>query len=74
MYPALAILAALHARAEVLWVGGEGGMEASLVQREGIPFTAVPAAGAKVSAMPLPSSLAKSPRPAASHAGQCAAS
>lgn len=45
VYPALAILAALHARAEVLWVGGEGGMEASLVQREGIAFTAVPAAG-----------------------------
>jgi UDP-N-acetylglucosamine--N-acetylmuramyl-(pentapeptide) pyrophosphoryl-undecaprenol N-acetylglucosamine transferase len=41
----LAILAALHARAEVLWVGGEGGMEAALVQREGIAFTAVPAAG-----------------------------
>jgi undecaprenyldiphospho-muramoylpentapeptide beta-N-acetylglucosaminyltransferase len=47
VYPALAIIAALHARvrAEVLWVGGEGGMEASLVQREGIAFTAVPAAG-----------------------------
>src|SRR4030042_5805984 len=45
VYPPLAILAALHARAEVLWVGGEGGVEASLVQREGIPFTAVPAAG-----------------------------
>jgi UDP-N-acetylglucosamine--N-acetylmuramyl-(pentapeptide) pyrophosphoryl-undecaprenol N-acetylglucosamine transferase len=47
VYPALAIIAALRARvrAEVLWVGGEGGMEASLVQREGIAFTAVPAAG-----------------------------
>ncbi len=27
---------------EVLWVGGEGGMEASLVQRAGIPFTTIP--------------------------------
>jgi undecaprenyldiphospho-muramoylpentapeptide beta-N-acetylglucosaminyltransferase len=47
VYPALAIIAALRARvrAEVLWVGGEGGMEASLVQREGIAFMAVPAAG-----------------------------
>jgi len=45
VYPALAIVAALRAHAEVLWVGGMGGMEASLVQREGIAFTAVPAAG-----------------------------
>jgi len=45
VYPALAIVAALRAKAEVLWVGGVGGMEASLVQREGIAFTAVPAAG-----------------------------
>jgi undecaprenyldiphospho-muramoylpentapeptide beta-N-acetylglucosaminyltransferase len=47
VYPALAIIAALRARGrtEVLWVGGEGGMEAALVQREGIAFTAVPAAG-----------------------------
>lgn len=47
MYPALAIIAALRDRvcAEALWVGGEGGMEASLVSREGIAFTAVPAAG-----------------------------
>jgi undecaprenyldiphospho-muramoylpentapeptide beta-N-acetylglucosaminyltransferase len=45
VYPALAIIAALRANAEVLWVGGIGGMEASLVQREGIAFTAVPAAG-----------------------------
>jgi len=29
----------------VLWVGGEKGMEAGLVQREGIPFQAIPAAG-----------------------------
>src|SRR4030067_3787247 len=29
----------------VLWVGSEGGMEAELVLREGIPFRAIPAAG-----------------------------
>ncbi len=45
MYPALAIVAALGPSAEVLWVGGEGGMEASLVPREGLAFEAVPAAG-----------------------------
>jgi UDP-N-acetylglucosamine:LPS N-acetylglucosamine transferase len=41
----LAVIAALIERAEVLWVGGEGGMEASLVAREGIPQTSIPAAG-----------------------------
>ena len=45
MYPALAVVAALGKSAEVLWVGGEGGMEAALVERAGIPFTAIPAAG-----------------------------
>jgi UDP-N-acetylglucosamine--N-acetylmuramyl-(pentapeptide) pyrophosphoryl-undecaprenol N-acetylglucosamine transferase len=30
---------------ELLWVGGEGGVEASLVQRAGIPFQSIPAAG-----------------------------
>ena len=29
----------------MLWVGGEGGMEAELVQREGIPYRSIPAAG-----------------------------
>ncbi len=48
VYPALSILQAVQARgdvSEVLWVGGEGGMEADLVKREGIPFRAIPAAG-----------------------------
>ena len=46
MYPALAVLHALEKDVEaVLWVGGEGGMEADLIQRAGVPFTAVPAAG-----------------------------
>ena len=48
MYPALAVYQALHAErssVETLWVGGEGGMEAGLVKRAGIPFTSIPAAG-----------------------------
>lgn len=46
MYPALAVTQALGAEANpVLWVGGQGGLEASLVQRAGIPFKAIPAAG-----------------------------
>jgi UDP-N-acetylglucosamine--N-acetylmuramyl-(pentapeptide) pyrophosphoryl-undecaprenol N-acetylglucosamine transferase len=30
---------------ETLWVGGEGGMESALVERAGIPFRTIPAAG-----------------------------
>ncbi len=30
---------------ELLWVGGEGGMEKELVERQGIPFRSIPAAG-----------------------------
>ena len=48
MYPALAVLDALtkkHSDVEVLWVGGEGGMEAGLVKRAGVPFKEIPAAG-----------------------------
>ncbi len=46
MYPALTVLQALAKDAQpVLWVGGEGGMEADLVKRAGIPFTSIPAAG-----------------------------
>ena len=48
MYPALAVLEALgHDAQPVLWVGGQGGMEAGLVQRAapGIDFAAIPAAG-----------------------------
>ena len=44
VYPALVVRQALGSDADpVLWVGGEGGMEADLVQRAGIPFTAIPA-------------------------------
>lgn len=48
MYPALAVVEALRAKRpalDILWVGGEGGMEAGLVQRAGIPFCDIPAAG-----------------------------
>lgn len=46
MYPALAVLQAARPRlSDVLWVGGEGGMEAALVARAGLPFEAIPAAG-----------------------------
>lgn len=57
VYPALAALEALKSwkvsdlstfqpsNLETLWVGGEGGMEIELVQRAGIPFQAIPAAG-----------------------------
>ena len=48
VYPALAVHGALTSKVpavETLWVGGEGGMEASLVKRQGIPFRSVPAAG-----------------------------
>ena len=45
MYPALAVVAALSEQAEVLWVGGSGGMEEQLVPRAGLRFEAIPAAG-----------------------------
>lgn len=45
---------------ELLWVGGEGGMEEALVKREGIRFAAIPAAGLHgVSLRALPGNLAK---------------
>jgi undecaprenyldiphospho-muramoylpentapeptide beta-N-acetylglucosaminyltransferase len=48
VYPALAVLDRLRARlreGDLLWVGGEGGMEAELVKKAGVSFTAIPAAG-----------------------------
>jgi len=46
VYPALAVLDTLKSEnPELLWVGGEGGMEAELVQRQGIPYDSIPAAG-----------------------------
>ena len=48
VYPALAVHSALTAKVrdlDTLWVGGEGGMEESLVKRQGIAFQSIPAAG-----------------------------
>jgi UDP-N-acetylglucosamine--N-acetylmuramyl-(pentapeptide) pyrophosphoryl-undecaprenol N-acetylglucosamine transferase len=48
VYPALAVHSALMAKVrdvDTLWVGGEGGMEESLVRRQGIHYQAIPAAG-----------------------------
>jgi UDP-N-acetylglucosamine--N-acetylmuramyl-(pentapeptide) pyrophosphoryl-undecaprenol N-acetylglucosamine transferase len=45
VYPALAVLQAIQDKAEVLWIGGEGGMETRLVERNGIPYQTIPAAG-----------------------------
>jgi UDP-N-acetylglucosamine--N-acetylmuramyl-(pentapeptide) pyrophosphoryl-undecaprenol N-acetylglucosamine transferase len=58
VYPALAVHEAL--KVETLWVGGEGGMEARLIERADIPFKAIPAAGVHgVGLRQLPGNLAK---------------
>ncbi len=45
---------------ETLWVGGEGGMEARLVERANVPFKAIPAAGVHgVGLRQLPGNLVK---------------
>lgn len=48
VYPALAVHSALTAKiadVDTLWVGSRGGIEESLVKRQGIAFESVPAAG-----------------------------
>jgi undecaprenyldiphospho-muramoylpentapeptide beta-N-acetylglucosaminyltransferase len=51
VYPALAVLQALKNEVDpanelfMLWIGSEGGMEADLVSRAGIPYDCIPAAG-----------------------------
>ena len=46
MYPAVTVLKALELEKEsVLWVGGHGGMEETLVNRLEIPYKSIPAAG-----------------------------
>ena len=61
MYPALAVHSALASKTKdvkTLWVGGEGGMEAALVKRQGIAFKSIPAAGVHgVSVVALPGNL-----------------
>jgi UDP-N-acetylglucosamine--N-acetylmuramyl-(pentapeptide) pyrophosphoryl-undecaprenol N-acetylglucosamine transferase len=58
VYPALAVLQAIKDNADVLWIGGEGGMESQLVERSGIPFRTIPAAGVHgIGLMTLPGNL-----------------
>ncbi len=61
MYPALAVHDVLTSKVpdvKTLWVGGEGGIEESLVKRQGIPFQSIPAAGVHgVSPLVLPRNL-----------------
>lgn len=65
VYPALAVLQELgngktlgNDDLQLLWVGGEGGMEADLLARAGLQITALPAAGLHgVGLLRLPSNL-----------------
>ena len=63
MYPALAVHSALTSQqpnVETLWVGGEGGMEEELVNRAGISYRSIPAAGVHgVGLRTLPGNIAK---------------
>ncbi|MBI5943197.1 MAG: undecaprenyldiphospho-muramoylpentapeptide beta-N-acetylglucosaminyltransferase [Chloroflexi bacterium] len=63
VYPALAVLEALNGQqpnVETLWVGGEGGMEEELVNRAGISYRSIPAAGVHgVGLRALPGNIAK---------------
>ena len=63
MYPAFAVHSALTSRfpdVDTLWVGSEGGMEESLVKRQGIKFRAIPSAGLHgVGVRTLPRNIAK---------------
>jgi UDP-N-acetylglucosamine--N-acetylmuramyl-(pentapeptide) pyrophosphoryl-undecaprenol N-acetylglucosamine transferase len=63
VYPALAVHAVLTSKVpdvKTLWVGGEGGIEESLVKRQGIPFQSIPAAGVHgVSPLVLPRNFLK---------------
>jgi UDP-N-acetylglucosamine--N-acetylmuramyl-(pentapeptide) pyrophosphoryl-undecaprenol N-acetylglucosamine transferase len=43
VYPALAVVDALGADTDVLWIGAEGGIEAALVARAGLPIELIPA-------------------------------
>ncbi|NOT05414.1 MAG: undecaprenyldiphospho-muramoylpentapeptide beta-N-acetylglucosaminyltransferase [Anaerolineales bacterium] len=63
VYPALAVHSALTSQrpeVETLWVGGEGGMEEELVNRAGISYRSIPAAGVHgVGLRTLPGNIAK---------------
>jgi len=46
VYPALAVVERFPAAStSVLWIGGEDGVEKTLVERAGLPFAAIPAGG-----------------------------
>ena len=59
MYPALTVTETLRNDAHtLLWVGSEGGMEKALVERVGLPYKAIPAAGVHgISLKKLPGNL-----------------
>jgi undecaprenyldiphospho-muramoylpentapeptide beta-N-acetylglucosaminyltransferase len=61
VYPALAVHDVLTSKVKdvkTLWVGGERGIEESLVKRQGIPFQSIPAAGVHgVSPLVMPRNL-----------------
>ena len=63
MYPALAVFQALYLKqpdVELLWVGGENGMEEELVKRAGLPYASIPAAGLHgIGLRALPRNVAK---------------
>jgi len=61
VYPALTVSEILnHKGHTLLWVGSEGGMEKELVERAGLPFQAIPAAGVHgVSLKKLPGNLSQ---------------
>jgi len=63
VYPAFAVHSALTTKlrdVDTLWVGGEGGMEETLVKRQGITFQSIPAAGLHgVGLKTMPRNLAK---------------
>lgn len=61
VYPALAVhsaLTSMYTDVETLWVGSEGGIEADLVKRAGLPYRLIPAAGVHgISMRELPGNL-----------------
>lgn len=61
MYPALTVAEKLQTESHtLLWVGGEGGMEADLISRTTLPYLAIPAAGVHgISLKKLPGNLVK---------------
>ncbi len=61
MYPALAVLQAMQDNYDdILWVGGEGGMENELVRRQNVPYEEIPAAGVHgIGLRTLPGNLIK---------------